>query len=94
MAVIKVFSVYDSCAEAFTRPVFVPNRALCIRSLEELFRGLHPQGNQEFVEHAEDYTLFELGSFDEENGLLDPLPSPVRVIGLWEVKAKVEKDNG
>ena len=73
MSIKKIFTVYDAKSEAYLPPFFV-------RSLGEATRSFSDACNDtkhDFFRHSSDFTLFELGSFDELTGILTPLPSPV-----------------
>lgn len=62
--VVKVFSVYDSKAEAFLRPMFLQSKGLALRSFIE---AIHDKGH-DFSKYAGDFTLFEIGEFDDNKG--------------------------
>lgn len=57
---LKLFSIYDSKSETYSVPHAVKTRGEAIRSLSDLLR----EGKHDFALHPEDYTLFELGTFD------------------------------
>ncbi len=61
---LKVFSVYDSKAEAYIQPFFCVNRAVGIRNFASA--ASDPQAG--FCRNAADYTLFEIGDFDPVSG--------------------------
>lgn len=61
---LRIFSVYDSKAEAFIAPFYTTTVGLALRSFESAIRD---EGHL-FHIHAGDYTLFELGEFDETKG--------------------------
>lgn len=61
---LNIYSVYDSKAEAFIAPFYCPTIGLAVRSFETACRD---EGHN-FHIYAADYTLFELGSFDESKG--------------------------
>ena len=61
---LGVFSVYDSKAGAYLRPFYERNAATALRSFEEACRDT--QSN--FYKYAADYTLFDIGKWDEEDG--------------------------
>lgn len=71
----KVFSVYDTKAEAYLPPFFAPNGAVACRYIE---RAVNDE-NTDFHRHAPDYVLFEVGSFDSSNGLLSGLDKQVNL---------------
>lgn len=76
MSVKLVFSVYDSKAEAFLQPMFFVTRAVAVRAFGAAVRDdVH-----EFSKFAEDYTLFELGSFDEEAGKFELHDAPKAIV--------------
>lgn len=59
-----VCSVYDSKAEAFMQPFFCVSRGVAVR----MFMDAASDEGHEFAKHAADYTLFELGEFDQVTG--------------------------
>lgn len=72
---LELFSVFDAKADAFAQPFFSQSKGTAIRAFATECRnpasGLH--------QHAEDYTLFHLGTFDQANGLLEPLQAPIHL---------------
>lgn len=73
--ILKVFSVYDSKAEAYLPPFVSQNRAVAIRS----FTAAAQDSNHNFCRHAADYTLFEIAEFDDVAGQLTPLKAHVNL---------------
>ena len=69
---LKVFSIFDSKAEAFNTPFFFNMTGQALRAFEDLAKD--PQAA--ISKHPEDYTLFEIGEFDTDTGQLIPLPTP------------------
>jgi len=63
----KIFTVYDSKAETFMPPFFVPSKGLAIRAFEDCINS----NEHHFGKHPADYTLFSLGSFDTDTGEFD-----------------------
>lgn len=64
----KIFSIYDSKAEAFITPFFAPTAGVAIRS----FATAANDEQHNFHQHADDYTLFEIGTFNSDTGDLIP----------------------
>jgi len=56
-----IFSVYDEKAEAFLQPFFLDTKGLAIRAIVDCMND--PKHN--FSMHSSDYTLFQLGEFDQ-----------------------------
>lgn len=81
---MRVFSVYDSKAEAYGSPVFLKTKGEAIRGFTDIVND----GNSMLSKYPGDYTLFELGSFDEETAKFDLHSSPVSLgVALEFVKS-------
>lgn len=63
---MKVFAVYDSKAAAYQQPFFAPNPAVACRMVERAVND----ANTDFHRYAADYTLFEIGAYDDASGSL------------------------
>lgn len=63
----KIFCFYDSKAESFgEQPMFFETTGLAIRAIE---KSVNTPGSG-FCEHPEDYTFFEIGSYDATSGVI------------------------
>ena len=82
----KIFTVYDSKAEAYLQPFFLDTVGMAIRAVSDCVNDV----NHNFCRHAEDYTLFELGSYVESKGVFELHASPVSIGKLQEFKAQFE----
>lgn len=71
----KIFSVYDSKAEAFNYPFSSQSRGSAIRSFCDAASGK----DEALTKHPEDFTLFELGEYDYSNGSFNLHPTPISV---------------
>ncbi len=58
----KIFTVYDSKAEAYTTPFFSQTTATAIRAFTQAANEV----DHDFNRYAADYTLFELGLWDDQ----------------------------
>lgn len=64
---LNAFTIRDSAAEAYMRPFFAQSPGAAIRSFSDLVNDPeHPIG-----QHPEDYTLFQIGEFEELSGVLE-----------------------
>lgn len=70
---IQVFSVFDSKAMAFLPLFCCRNAGVALRSFEQACKD----SSHDFNKYAADYTLFHIGSFDEDSGTLIPLQANV-----------------
>lgn len=79
-----VFSVYDKAVSAFMPPFFARAKGEAIRMFTEACRD---QGKP-FGKNASDYTLYELGGFDDVSGVF-VTNDPQRVLSALEVGAEL-----
>lgn len=61
--ILKVYTVYDSKAEAYLQPFFSQSKGVAIRSFQEAVRD----EKSNISKYPEDFTLFELGEYDDAN---------------------------
>lgn len=69
---LKMYAVYDSKVETYAQPFFLPTNGAAIRS----WIGAVNDETTMFAKHPEDYTLFELGEYDDETGKTENLHTP------------------
>jgi len=62
----KLFTIYDEKAEIFIPPFFVPTIGLAIRAFTDCVND----DEHQFGRHPQDYTLFEIGEFDDSTALI------------------------
>ncbi len=63
---MKVFSVYDSKGEFWSQPQFQLNAGVALRAFADAAVALN--GESMLSQHPEDFTLFEIGNWDERTG--------------------------
>lgn len=64
----KIFAVYDSKAEAYMTPFFMNKTEQARRSFADACQN----PDLPFGRHPGDYTLFEIGAFNDHNAELTP----------------------
>lgn len=65
---LNVYSIYDVKAGVYQRPFYAGADGEATRAFSDLVTdGEHPVGK-----HPEDYSLFRLGVFDDNNGKFQP----------------------
>lgn len=69
----KIFSVYDSCAESYLPPFFLPTKGQAVRAFSDCAKDPRHM----FGKHPEHYVLFEIGHFDDSNALIELHRAPV-----------------
>lgn len=82
---VKIFALYDCKAEAYLAPQYFPTKGIAIRAFTELSND----GESNVSKHAEDYTLFEVGEFDDSNCGFNIYSTPVSVGKAIEFKKVV-----
>lgn len=80
-------SIHDSAAGAYNRPIFVPHSNLARRSLQDEVNR-RDENNQMFS-HPEDFTLYELGFFDELTARFELHSEPVMIARAKDLKDSV-----
>lgn len=76
----KAFSIYDVKAEIYSPPFFVNTVGLAIR----MFTDLVNDGESRIAKYPADFTLFEIGSFDDSSGTVTPRDANLPLGGALE----------
>jgi len=69
---LHVFSIFDSKAEIFNTPIFLP----AIGQARRTFGDQVNDKESPFNKHPEDYTLFLIGEYETDNGKITPAETP------------------
>ncbi len=86
----KMFTVFDSAAGAYLPPFVLPAEAMAVR----VFSDCVNSSDHQFGKHPSDYTLFELGVWDDSAGVVSLLPSGGgKIVNGLEVIAEVKWDD-
>lgn len=80
--IVYAYSVHDKAVGAFLPVFFARSKGEAIRS----FVSAVGDEKHQFALNKGDYTLYALGSFDDNNGLFSPLVDPERIISAIEVQ--------
>ncbi len=81
-----IFAIYDSKAEAYLQPFFSQNKATAIRQ----FTQATQDGGTPFNKNPGDYTLFAIGTWDEQTAEIEqdevktPLGTAIEFMGTGE----------
>lgn len=63
---MKLFAIFDRAADQYMTPFAAPTAALAMRSFEQ---GM-ADGMNLFATHRQDFSVYELGDFDQATGIL------------------------
>lgn len=83
----RIFTVYDAAAGAYLQPFYSKTKALAIRSFQEAANDPKHQ----FSQYPADYTLFEIGEFDDNSGLFKSLEQRVNLGSALEHKTQAQE---
>lgn len=72
---LKMFSVYDVKSESFSKPFYALTKGEAIR----IFTEAANDTSSNIGKYPEDFSLFDLGSFDESNASIAPNLAPVSI---------------
>lgn len=79
---MKIFSVHDCKAEAYLPPIFMKTKAEAIRA----FQTTVESPDSQFHKYPADFTLVELGEFDETTAAISALNIPLILANASEFK--------
>lgn len=82
----KAFTIYDSKTEASAQPFFATTTGHAIR----MFTDTVNDPNTLFNKHADDFTLFEIGTFDDQNGTFENLKAHINLGNAHEYIKQIE----
>ena len=82
----KAFAVLDVKASAYGMPMFMSTRGLALRG----FADACADSRSMLAQHPEDYQLFEIGEYDQNNGRLNSLEQPELVATASQVVAQLQ----
>lgn len=70
---MKIYAIMDNALQRFMQPFFTHANAAAIRAFRD---HVNEKGSPTNM-HPDDYTLYYLGDFNEENGRITPEPTPL-----------------
>lgn len=73
----KIFSIYDAASQAYMMPFFSPQNASAIRAVVSQLKD----PNSMLALNPADFTLFCVGSFDDQTGLINIGQEHPEIIG-------------
>lgn len=73
--ILYAYSVYDSAVKAWRSPFFARAKGEVLRSWIEAVN----RSDTDFGKHPDDYFLYEIGTFDDQNCCLEVYAAPDRI---------------
>ncbi|QCQ85112.1 nonstructural protein [Blackfly microvirus SF02] len=81
MQTVKIFSVWDSKSKTFSQPFYAMTVGVATRNFTDLVNDPQTQVNK----YPDDFTLFELGEFEDSTGKISSENGPQSVINAMAV---------
>ena len=81
-----VCAVRDRAANAFARPMFIPSSGIAVRSFQDEVN--REDKDNQMYNHPDDFDLYELGVYDDENARFELLENPKVLMLGKQVKLK------
>ena len=85
----EIYTVFDVKAGVYLPPFFMHNEPMAVRQ----FSNMVTDPNHAFGKNPGDYTLFYLGTYDDSDATITPVPSQAICNGI-EIAAHAQIDNG
>lgn len=80
---LNVYAIYDTAISAYSQPFYSHTNGSALRAFSDHVNDPNSNVNK----HPQDYSLFHLGSFDDQTGALSPV-TPSRIGTATEYKTK------
>nr|WAE43481.1 MAG: nonstructural protein [Microviridae sp.] len=84
--ITKVYSIYDTAAQAYMTPFYHAGKGTAFRAFQDAVLDK----NSVFAKHPDDYTLFELGEFDDLTAVFKFHTAPQRLASARELVQVVQ----
>lgn len=73
--ILFVYSIYDEKVESYSQPFFCPTNPAAIR----MFTDLANDDNSNISRHQQDYTLYQIGKWDDSTGKIETFENLVNL---------------
>lgn len=78
--IIKLYSVYDACVNTYN----LPFSAITDRAAIRTFQNACSDPNSMLSQNSEDFSLYYIGTFNDEDGTYLNAHSPIKVISATQ----------
>ena len=79
-----ICAVYDSQAQVYGQPIFTPTKGTAIRAFTDEVNNVY-ETNQ-MNKHPSDFALFQLGEYDDNEGSIVSVQTPIKLLTALEAK--------
>jgi hypothetical protein len=88
--ILKIYSIYDSAANAYMQPFFMHNDGIAIRAFQD---NVNSKEENNISQHPDQFTLFCIGEYDDSNGQITKAETLKSLGNGLEYKNIEETDN-
>lgn len=81
-----IVSLFDKKSRVYKNPFFVANTEVAVRSLGGAVNAKEPSDLTQF---PEDFSLHQIGTFDDETGVITPIGAPVHICNAIQLQKPV-----
>lgn len=81
--ILNVYAIHDAAINAYSQPFYSHTNGSALRAFSDHVNDANSGPNK----HPQDYSLFHLGTFDDQTGALSPA-TPTRIGTATEYKTK------
>lgn len=78
----KAFAIWDAKAEAYLPSFVTISSATAMREIADIVN----RPEHQFNKHSQDFTLYEIGEYDDQKGCYENLLGPKSLINLKDLK--------
>lgn len=82
---LEIFSIHDSATEMYGRPFFMVARGQALRSFKDEINRV--DNSNDLAKHPDDFSLYHLGSFDDNTGSFQLFDIPEQVVRGKDIAA-------
>lgn len=82
---LEFYSVYDSKAQVYDLPALALNKESLLRDVLNMLRDPRQVRNK-YLTNAEDYSIFRIGSFSKETGMITA-QNPEHIVNMHELRS-------
>jgi hypothetical protein len=66
----RIYSIYDSAAQAFITPFFMHNDGMALRAFSD---NVNAKEENNISKHPDQFTLFHIGNYDDQTGQIESI---------------------
>lgn len=85
---LNIYAVHDNKVKAYGTPFFQITDGQAIRAFQD---NVNSTTESQITKHPEDFTLFKLGEYDDQTGIINHPSSDIKILTLGNGKTYQQK---